>query len=131
MESALPSKKVVVSKVRRVPGNTSALGAGAHEVTMSANACSPGWLRSLEHFLPSCDDDPVSLSPLLLLSVKSSNTRVCVLPVVACDDQETDYRGDHRSDEPQLDFFFGSISVIFRRIRQTILFTVCWSTRAP
>ena len=53
MESALPSKKVVVSMVRRVPSNTSALGAGAPEVTMSANACSPSWLRSLEHFLPS------------------------------------------------------------------------------
>ena len=50
MESALPSKKVVVS-IRRVPGNTSALGAGAPEVTMSANACNPGWLRSPEHFL--------------------------------------------------------------------------------
>ena len=37
--------------VRRVSDNTSALGAGAPEVTMSANACSPGWLRSLEQFL--------------------------------------------------------------------------------
>ena len=54
MKSALPSKKVVVSMVRRVSDNTSALGAGAPEVTMSANACSPGWLRSLEQFLPCC-----------------------------------------------------------------------------
>ena len=98
---------------------------------MSANACSPGWLRSPEHFLPSCADDAVSLPPLLLLSVKSSKTRVRGLPVVAYDDHKTDYRGNHRSDGPQLDFFFGSISVIFRRIRQTILLKVCWSTRAP
>ena len=81
--------------------------------------------------LLSCYDDAVSLPPLLLLSVKSSKTRVRGLPVVTYDDHETDYRGDHRSDEPQLDFFFGSISVIFRKILQTILFTVCWSTRAP
>ena len=43
-----------MSMVRRVSDNTSALGAGAPEVTMSANACSPGWLRSLEQFLPCC-----------------------------------------------------------------------------
>ena len=59
---------------------------------MSANACSPGWLRSSEHFLPSCDVDAVSLPPWLLLSVKSSKTCVRGLPVVTYDDHETDYR---------------------------------------
>ena len=62
-------------------------------------------------FLP-CGDDAVSLPPLLLLSVKSSKTRVRGLPVVTYDDHETDYRGDHRSDEPQLDFFFDSFPLI-------------------
>ena len=70
-------------------------------------------------------------APLSTSSVKSSKARVRCLPVVTYDDHETDYRGDHRSDEPPLDFFFFNIYVIFRRIRQTILFSVCWSTRAP
>ena len=120
-----------MSMVRRVLGNTSALGAGAPEVIMSANACSPGWLRSPEHFLPSCADDAVSLPPLLLLSVKSSKTHVRGLPEVAYYHHETDYRETTGATGHSWISFFGSISVIFRRIRQTILFTVCWLTRAP